>query len=144
MAVEPQQLSIQFVDEVYDDKIDSQELNDIVVNKIGREIDQRIEELENTLHSRKNDLQTIHHKMEMTMMKEDEFLLFGKKEGALDLFPTERCDFSLSNIKRIEAPILMDIEKLTKEIDKLKRDREKLINKQIEIINSQKSLFDFD
>ena len=106
MSVEPKQLSLQFVDDNYDDEIDSARLSDIVVNKINREIDQRIEELESTLHLRKNELQAIHHKMESTMMKEDEFLFFGKREGTLDLFPTERFDFSSSNIKRIETPIL--------------------------------------
>ena len=142
MALEPKQLSLEFIEDTYDSNNDLDEKRKIVVMKIDREIDLQIEELQNALQIRKNELDAIHRKMETTMMKEDEFLLFGNREGTLDLFPTERCDFSMSNIKRIESPILMEMEKLTKEIEELKNNRDILIKRELDLLISQKSLFD--
>lgn len=142
MALEPKQLSLEFIEDTYDSNNDLDEKRKIVVMKIDREIDLQIEELRNVFQIRKNELDAIHRKMEATMMKEDEFLLFGNREGTLDLFPTERCDFSMSNIKRIESPILMEMEKLTKEIEELKNNRDILIKRELDLLISQKSLFD--
>lgn len=142
MALEPKQLSLEFIEDTYDSNNDLDEKRKIVVMKIDREIDLQIEELRNVFQIRKNELDAIHRKMEATMMKEDEFLLFGNREGTLDLFPTERCDFSMSNIKRIESPILMEMEKLTKEIEELKNNRDILIKRELDLLSSQKSLFD--
>ncbi len=142
MALEPKQLSLEFIEDTYDSNNDLDEKRKIVVMKIDREIDLQIEKLQNALQIRKNELDTIHRKMEKTMMKEDEFLLFGNREGTLDLFPTERCDFSMSNIKRIESPILMEMEKINKEIEELKNNREILIKRELDLLSSQKSLFD--
>lgn len=142
MALEPKQLSLEFIEDTYDSNNDLDEKRKIVVMKIDREIDLQIEELQNALQIRKNELDAIHRKMEKTMMKEDEFLLFGNREGTLDLFPTERCDFSMSNIKRIESPILMEMEKINKEIEELKNNREILIKRELDLLSSQKSLFD--
>lgn len=142
MALEPKQLVLQFIEDDINEK-NINEQKDIVVKKIYKEIDQQIDELQAILQSRKNELDAIHRKMEATMMQEDEFLFFGKKEGTLDLFPKERCDFSSSNIKRIEAPILLEIEKLTKEILDLQKNKETLAKRELELFNSQKSLFDF-
>lgn len=142
MALEPKQLSLEFIEDTYDSNNDLDEKRKIVVMKIDREIDLQIEELQNALQIRKNELDAIHRKMEATMMKEDEFLLFGNREGTLDLFPTERCDFSMSNIKRIESPILMEMEKINKEIEELKNNREILIKRELDLLSSQKSLFD--
>lgn len=142
MALEPKQLSLEFIEDTYDSNNDLDEKRKIVVMKIDREIDLQIEELRNVFQIRKNELDAIHRKMEATMMKEDEFLLFGNREGTLDLFPTERCDFSMSNIKRIESPILMEMEKINKEIEELKNNREILIKRELDLLISQKSLFD--
>ena len=142
MALEPKQLSLEFIEDTYDSNNDLDEKRKIVVMKIDREIDLQIEELRNVFQIRKNELDAIHRKMEKTMMKEDEFLLFGNREGTLDLFPTERCDFSMSNIKRIESPILMEMEKINKEIEELKNNREILIKRELDLLISQKSLFD--
>ncbi len=142
MALEPKQLSLEFIEDTYDSNNDLDEKRKIVVMKIDREINLQIEELQNALQIRKNELDAIHRKMETTMMKEDEFLLFGNREGTLDLFPTERCDFSMSNIKRIESPILMEMEKINKEIEELKSNREILIKRELDLLSSQKSLFD--
>ena len=142
MALEPKQLSLEFIEDTYDSNNDLDEKRKIVVMKIDREIDLQIEELRNVFQIRKNELDAIHRKMEKTMMKEDEFLLFGNREGTLDLFPTERCDFSMSNIKRIESPILMEMEKINKEIEELKNNREILIKRELDLLSSQKSLFD--
>lgn len=142
MALEPKQLSLEFIEDTYDSNNDLDEKRKIVVMKIDREIDLQIEELRNVFQIRKNELDAIHRKMEATMMKEDEFLLFGDREGTLDLFPTERCDFSMSNIKRIESPILMEMEKINKEIEELKNNREILIKRELDLLSSQKSLFD--
>lgn len=142
MALEPKQLSLEFIEDTYDSNNDLDEKRKIVVMKIDREIDLQIEELQNVFQIRKNELDAIHRKMEATMMKEDEFLLFGNREGTLDLFPTERCDFSMSNIKRIESPILMEMEKINKEIEELKNNREILIKRELDLLSSQKSLFD--
>ncbi|WP_024993744.1 hypothetical protein [Phocaeicola paurosaccharolyticus] len=142
MALEPKQLSLEFIEDTYDSNNDLDEKRKIVVMKIDREIDLQIEELRNVFQIRKNELDAIHRKMEATMMKEDEFLLFGNREGTLDLFPTERCDFSMSNIKRIESPILMEMEKINKEIEELKNNREILIKRELDLLSSQKSLFD--
>ena len=142
MALEPKQLSLEFIEDTYDSNNDLDEKRKIVVMKIDREIDLQIEELRNVFQIRKNELDAIHRKMEATMMKEDEFLLFGNREGTLDLFPTERCDFSMSNIKRIESPILMEMEKINKEIEELKSNREILIKRELDLLSSQKSLFD--
>ncbi len=142
MALEPKQLSLEFIEDTYDSNNDLDEKRKIVVMKIDREIDLQIEELRNVFQIRKNELDAIHRKMEKTMMKEDEFLLFGNREGTLDLFPTERCDFSMSNIKRIESPILMEMEKINKEIEELKNNRDILIKRELDLLISQKSLFD--
>ena len=112
MALEPKQLSLEFIEDTYDSNNDLDEKRKIVVMKIDREIDLQIEKLQNAL------------------------------QGTLDLFPTERCDFSMSNIKRIESPILMEMEKLTKEIEELKNNRDILIKRELDLLISQKSLFD--
>src|SRR5574344_1453652 len=142
MALEPKQLSLEFIEDTYDSNNDLDEKRKIVVMKIDREIDLQIEELRNVFQIRKNELDAIHRKMEARMMKEDEFILFGNREGTLELFPTERCDFSMSNIKRIESPILMEMEQINKHIEQLNNNHDILIKRQLDLLSSQKSLFD--